>query len=122
MKTKNIVVAAIGLLFVCVALRAQPGDAGAKPAGEKSEQEHFQKMKEEMLKDLDARLAAIQKARDCIGAAADHAAMKKCHEEDQAAMKAMMKAKKQERVKRIEERQKELDQEKQKLQQDDDKK
>jgi N-methylhydantoinase B/oxoprolinase/acetone carboxylase alpha subunit len=96
---------------------AYAGDASPKQGSE--EQEQFQRMKKEMLKDLDAQLSELQKFRECISAAADHAGAKKCHEEHEAAQKSFREAKKQERLQRIEEQQRQLDKEKRDLQQSD---
>ena len=41
----------------------------------------FNDRKEEMIKGLDARIAALQKARSCAASAADQEALKDCHEE-----------------------------------------
>lgn len=107
----------ITLVVFAAALAFCGGAAWADdaPGPQKGEQERFQMMKQEMLKDLDARIGALQKVRECVGAAADPAAVQKCHEEEKAAMKAFEAAKRQERIRRIEEKQKELDKEKQEL-------
>lgn len=111
MRTTTAVLAAAVLLAV-------PALAHDGEGHEKNEKEHFAAMKAGMLKDLDAQIAALQKFRACADGAADHAAMKKCHEEKEASMKEMWKAKKAERLKQIDDQQQKLDQEKKKLQQD----
>ncbi|MBI3564433.1 MAG: hypothetical protein HY079_04465 [Elusimicrobia bacterium] len=114
MKTAIAALAAV-LLLSASAVLAHEGEAGR----EKSEKEHFAEMKAGMLKDVDAQIAALQKYRACAADAADHLGMKKCNEEKEAAMKGMWKAKKAERLQRIEEQQKRLDEEKAKLKQED---
>lgn len=112
MKNHRLVVALTGLLLLGSAAYAQKGDENQ----EKKEQEHFQAMKQEMVKEFDAQIGALQKVRDCVGAATDHAGVKKCREEEQAARKAFFETKKQQRIKDIEQKQKELESEKQELQ------
>lgn len=114
MKTTIAALAAVLLLSAAPAF-AHEGEAGP----ERSEKEHFAEMKAGMLKDVDAQIGALQKFRACAEAAADHPAMKKCHEDREAAMKEQHKAKKAERLRMIEEQQRHLDEEKAKLKQDD---
>lgn len=114
MKNLTVVLAA-GLLLAGSAAYAHEGD----PGHEKDEQGRFEAMKQEMLNDVDAQIGALQKFRDCLGAAADHAAAQKCHKERHDAEKALRQARRQERLKRIEHQQQELDKEKQRLQQED---
>jgi hypothetical protein len=90
---------------------AQEGDAGRAKEGE----DHFQQMKQEILAEVDAHLDIMQKFRACVASAADGPGMRKCREEREAAEKAYMRSKKQERLKRIDEQQKKLDEEKQKI-------
>src|ERR1039458_204377 len=82
---------------------------------DKKEQEHFQAMKQDMVKEFDVQISALQKVRDCVSAATDHAGVKKCREDEQAARKAFFETKKQQRIKDIEQKQKELESEKQEL-------
>lgn len=114
MKTTIAALAAVLLMSASAAL----ANEGA-PGHEKNEKEHFAEMKAAMLKDVDAQIGALQKFRACAEAAADHPAMKKCHEEREAAMKEMRKSKKAERLHMIEEQQRRLDEEKAKLKQED---
>jgi hypothetical protein len=110
MKTIHFVLMTALLLGVSAAF-SRAEDA----APDKKEQDQFQMMKTDTLKDLDARIGTLQKVRECITAAADHAAIKKCHEMEQSEMKSFVEARKAERIKRIEQQQKELEQEKQRL-------
>src|SRR5437763_1465802 len=73
---KIFVVAALGSLLSVLPVRAHEGEEG----GPKDHAEHFQKMKEEMLKHMDAEISMKQKMRDCISSASDPEGMKKCHE------------------------------------------
>lgn len=86
---------------------------------EKKQYDSFMMMKQDSLKDLDARIASLQKVRGCIADAPDHMAVKKCHEMEQTEMRSFMAERKRERVKRIEQQQKELEEEKQRLMKDD---
>lgn len=107
MKTWSVIVG----IFVALSLAAYAG------AGEPDKaQEHFQKNKDSIVKNLDARIKILQKARDCASAASDHAALKRCAEQEQADNKALHEARKQEEIRQIEEQQKKLEQRKQELQ------
>lgn len=110
MKTLNLLLAS-SFLLAGAAARANEGS----PEREKKEAEHFQEMKQDMLKGLEARIGALQKVHDCIAAAADHAGVKKCREDEHAAMSAFHEMKKQERLKHIEQRQQDLEKEKAEL-------
>jgi hypothetical protein len=113
--TTRFAVALTGLLLAGSAAYSQQGDPDHAKK-EQEHQEHLQAMKQEVLKDLDAQIAALQKFRSCVSSANDHAAMKACHEQREADMKSLREAKKKERLARIEEQQKKLEQEKQELQ------
>lgn len=109
---KQLAAALTALVLLGSAAYAHEGDADH----EKREKEHFATMKRDMVKEFDAQISALQKVRNCVDAATDHAGVKKCHEDEQAARKAFFETKKQQRLKEIEQRQKELDAEKQSLQ------
>jgi hypothetical protein len=109
---KQIAAALTGLMLLGSAAYAHEGGEDH----EKKEKEHFQAMKQDMVKEFDAQISALQKVRNCVDAATDHAGVKKCREDEQAARKAFFETKKQQRIKEIEQRQKELDSEKQELQ------
>jgi hypothetical protein len=110
---KNQLAAALtGLLLIGSVARANEADADH----EKKEKEHFQTAKQEMVKEFDAQISALQKVRDCVSAAAEPAGVKKCREDEQAARRAFIEMKKQQRLKEIEQRQKALETEKQELQ------
>ena len=60
------------LLLVVAAAFAAGGTAFGEDSMGKwaGEGEHFQEKKAEMLKDMDARIGALQKMRDCVAGAA----------------------------------------------------
>lgn len=59
-----------------------PSQAGAEK-GQGSQQ----KMKERALGHIDAKIRILQKARQCVGAASDMAAMAACHAQERKQMK-----------------------------------
>jgi hypothetical protein len=61
---------------------------GAPPqAGAEKGQGSQQKMKERVLEHIDAKIRILQKARSCVRAASDMAAMAVCHAQERKQMK-----------------------------------
>lgn len=85
---------------------------------DQKKQENFLAMKQEALKQMDEKINILRQARECINAANDWAAMKKCHEDQEAAMKKMQQENRQLEIKRIEEQQQKLEEKKRQLQQE----
>jgi len=103
------------LIGLCLLAASPLRATGTGADQDQNKKEHFQEMKKNILKYLDARIAILQKSRECLSAAADHEAAKKCHEQEQSDMKALQGSKKTERLQEIENQQKELEAKKQEI-------
>lgn len=71
--------------------------------------------KQEITKDLDARISRLQEAKTCIAGAQTHDAIKNCHETLKKANEAFEALRKERKTHQIEDRIKKLEEEKAKL-------
>jgi TolA-binding protein len=90
----------------------------AAPAGEASKptkEERFAQAKQEVLKVIDTRIQAIQKARECVAAAQNMPAVNSCREQEKTALKGIRDTIKENRLERLEEKSQKLEEAKKKI-------